>query len=535
MKISIITPSFNSFETLKRAIESVLAQDHTDYEHIIVDGGSKDGTVELLRSYDHLKWISEPDGGQVDAMRKGFAMSTGELIGNLNADDYYLPGAFCNVLAHFDDDTDFVVGRVRVHTEHTGRTWINDPEIDLRKMLKHWLPNAFCVNPVGYFYRRYVQDEIPFNLENDDKHDLEFLLEAGLRFRFRKIDSLLGVFEHVMEAKTFQQQMQPSYWNAYNFPFVDKLLAKMDSEYQCRFRQEQERGYQVRRHWTAQEANTMGLTADLLASHELFPLPQDDKSALQSRCGFSDFDKIGTPGDWIITILSTEDVGSDLVYRAITDISPGEMDACIYYLHHINDEELRLSLSTSSCYEDRKHLARGLVVGQTFREHKYNMKWKFIAGVRDPVAVAFASFSRIEDVTRTERESRVRKVMKCLSRYFESEYRRTLGIDIYAEPFPYDDGFRIAQAGTVEVLIYRFEDLPKIFGGAMDSFIGVSKMTLPESEVFGESQAQKGKGGDAREPYKIDPNLLDEVFTSKYVQYFYSGQDIERLRRKWSG
>ncbi len=98
MKISVITPSYNSANTIETAIKSVLAQDYKNYEHIVVDGASTDGTLDILKRHPHLTWISEPDRGQVHAMNKGFAMATGDIIVNLNADDQFLQGAFSAVL-----------------------------------------------------------------------------------------------------------------------------------------------------------------------------------------------------------------------------------------------------------------------------------------------------------------------------------------------------------------------------------------------------------------------------------------------------
>ena len=89
MKISILTPSYNSGKYIERAIESVVDQGYDNWEHIIVDGGSTDGTAVILKKYPHLKWISEPDKGQSDAMNKAFEMSNGDIIGYLNADDWY--------------------------------------------------------------------------------------------------------------------------------------------------------------------------------------------------------------------------------------------------------------------------------------------------------------------------------------------------------------------------------------------------------------------------------------------------------------
>ena len=91
--ISIVTPAFNSASTLRETIESVRNQDYSDWEHIVVDGGSTDGTVALLQSFPHLKWASEEDQGHYDAMNKGIARASGQFILILNADDYLRPGA----------------------------------------------------------------------------------------------------------------------------------------------------------------------------------------------------------------------------------------------------------------------------------------------------------------------------------------------------------------------------------------------------------------------------------------------------------
>lgn len=94
LAISIITPSLNQAQFIREAIESVLSQNDPCFEHIVVDGGSTDGTIPILQSYPRLKWTSAKDKGQADAFNKGLALATGDIIGEINADDYYLPGAF---------------------------------------------------------------------------------------------------------------------------------------------------------------------------------------------------------------------------------------------------------------------------------------------------------------------------------------------------------------------------------------------------------------------------------------------------------
>ena len=115
MKISLITACYNSAKTIKTAIDSVLSQKGVDVEYIIVDGGSKDGTVDLLKSYEpkfngRMRWISEPDKGMYDAINKGIKMATGDVVGILNADD---------VLAA--DDTLAHIAELFSHKEQEGQ------------------------------------------------------------------------------------------------------------------------------------------------------------------------------------------------------------------------------------------------------------------------------------------------------------------------------------------------------------------------------------------------------------------------------
>jgi len=95
--ISIVTPCLNATASIGRTLESVASQGYPGIEHIVVDGGSTDGTLELLAEFPDVKVISEPDEGLSDAVNKGIALATGELVGWLNADDWYLPGALAAV------------------------------------------------------------------------------------------------------------------------------------------------------------------------------------------------------------------------------------------------------------------------------------------------------------------------------------------------------------------------------------------------------------------------------------------------------
>lgn len=140
-RISVVTPSLNQRAFLEEAITSVLDQGYPNLEYIIIDGGSTDGSRELLERYaSHLTdWVSEPDGGQSHAINKGLTRTTGELVGWLNADDFFLPGAFNAVAEAFLDMEDrssvgFFFGR-GLRTDRDGNQigafWPHPPAFDL--------------------------------------------------------------------------------------------------------------------------------------------------------------------------------------------------------------------------------------------------------------------------------------------------------------------------------------------------------------------------------------------------------------------
>lgn len=108
--VSVITPSLNQGDFIEETILSVRSQQYQNIEHIVIDGGSTDNTLEILRKYgNEIKWITEPDRGQADAVNKGFTMASGEILGWINSDDTLNNGALQAVVEHFLENPDLVM------------------------------------------------------------------------------------------------------------------------------------------------------------------------------------------------------------------------------------------------------------------------------------------------------------------------------------------------------------------------------------------------------------------------------------------
>jgi glycosyltransferase involved in cell wall biosynthesis len=188
MKLSIITPSYNQAAFLRETIDSIANQEvDAQVEHIIVDGGSKDGSVELLKSLgDQVKWLSESDKGQADAVNKGIHMATGEIIGWLNSDDLYLPGTLQSVADYFRDHPDcrWAYGRCRI-IDDTGRerwNWITGyKNARLKKFtLQKLLRENFISQPAVFFRKELFEKAGGLDLSLKYAMDYDLWLRFGM-------------------------------------------------------------------------------------------------------------------------------------------------------------------------------------------------------------------------------------------------------------------------------------------------------------------------------------------------------------------
>jgi glycosyltransferase involved in cell wall biosynthesis len=208
-KISIITPSLNQFEFIERTIESVLSQDYPNLEYIVMDGGSTDGTVEILKKYGKkIVWRSEMDKGQGDAINKGLKLAKGEILAYLNSDDSYFPGALKSAAEFFikNPQVMWVFGKCRIIDE-------KDKEIraSITAYKNFWLRRYHYktllvlnyISQPAVFWRRKAYREIgEFDSKEYWELDYDYWLRLGKKYSPGFIDQNLANFRVHEKAKT---------------------------------------------------------------------------------------------------------------------------------------------------------------------------------------------------------------------------------------------------------------------------------------------------------------------------------------------
>lgn len=203
--VSIVTPSYNQSEFIEETIQSVARQQYPNIEHIVVDGDSNDGTVEILKDYDdQIRWLSESDDGQSDAINKGFEMAEGEVVGWINSDDVLFDtGVIKRVVEYFREyDASLIYGDMA----------LLDPSSDVLKLqvvpdfdYDQLLVKCFIEQP-ALFFRGHVLDEERLDTDLEYVMDYEFWLRLADDYEFHHVSDVLAGDRNHTERKILNQR-----------------------------------------------------------------------------------------------------------------------------------------------------------------------------------------------------------------------------------------------------------------------------------------------------------------------------------------
>ena len=212
-RISVIIPSYNQGSFIRQTLDSVLEQRYPNLELIVMDGGSKDHTVDILEEYSSnlSQWASEPDDGQSHAINKGFAVATGSLVGWLNSDDLYLPKSMFRAASYMiEHPACDVVFSDYVFIDESGNVLKRRREVPFDFSTYLWTRDCYHANCAGMFRRQVFEETGGLRQDLDYSMDYEFYLRIANRgFRV----------DHVRE-----------FWGAYRFHNESKSVADNESQ-----------------------------------------------------------------------------------------------------------------------------------------------------------------------------------------------------------------------------------------------------------------------------------------------------------------
>lgn len=213
-KITVVTPSYNQARFLERTILSVLNQDYPNLEYIIIDGGSTDGSVEIIKKYESklAYWVSEPDRGQSHAINKGWQRATGEIVAWLNSDDTYRDGALFSIAKYFTEhlEVDMTYGDVYVIDEMDKLLYpFICPQFNLKRYIKDC---DYFIPQQAVFFRRQVFEKVGLLDENlHFKMDRDYFIRIGLNGCVKRIPHYLAHFRTHPAAKSTPQNTKKAH------------------------------------------------------------------------------------------------------------------------------------------------------------------------------------------------------------------------------------------------------------------------------------------------------------------------------------
>lgn len=234
-RISIITPSFNQGQFLEDTIASVLEQNYPALEYIVIDGGSSDNSLEIIKRYEReiTFWLSEPDGGQSEAINKGLRRATGEIVSWLNSDDVYLPNTLQTVAKYFDQPgVALVHGKTILFGEGRGEEvkGASEPDLKVQYLAKIPFPQ-----PSSFFRGRVLLEQGYLDESLHYMMDYDLLVRIALNYELLSVEEILSRYRLHQGCKTLSSQINQAKAAARvfsrllrSFDFTEQVIRDME-------------------------------------------------------------------------------------------------------------------------------------------------------------------------------------------------------------------------------------------------------------------------------------------------------------------
>jgi glycosyltransferase involved in cell wall biosynthesis len=234
--ISVLTPSYNQGKYIEQTIASVLEQNYPRIEHIVMDGGSTDETVSILKRCPHLRWVSEPDGGQADSLNKGLRMATGDIVGWVNSDDFYEKAVFQQVREIFEDESvGWVVGDVVNYYDGSGREeYVYSKTVSYESLIR----DPDILRQPGTFFRTDLLREV-----GGWDPELHMVMDLDLWIRLARIRAPRMLHEAVAYFRIHPEQKTGALLFALQTREIDRVLKRYGASTTARLRHRARKRY----------------------------------------------------------------------------------------------------------------------------------------------------------------------------------------------------------------------------------------------------------------------------------------------------
>lgn len=238
-RISIVTPSYNQGAFIEETIRSVLAQGYPNLEYIIIDGGSTDETVAIIKKYEPwlTYWVSEKDKGQSDALNKGLGRISGDIVGWLNSDDVYEPGVFADLHQAFANPETMIVNGDCYLTNELGNKehLIQADPVTRDRLLKYWIPKSMPPQPSVFFRSEVLKQTGLINVSLHYAMDYDLWLRMIDRYAFTYIPKPFSQYRFHSASKSVMEGGYENFFPEWHLVF-DRFISKQSLRQRVKYR-----------------------------------------------------------------------------------------------------------------------------------------------------------------------------------------------------------------------------------------------------------------------------------------------------------